>query len=318
MHALPTPSTIALIGNPNAGKTTLFNALTGANQKVGNYSGVTVELKSGEIFTPHGKKLRVLDLPGCYSLRAPSPDEKVAVDALKGELARLRQTGSRRLRAGCLESRTPPATRAASHRIADPHHPRAQHGGHGGKIRPAARSGETLRRTRRARRADASQRGEGDHRVETSAAFSVSRRSRSEVGHRHGRCGKRPPRFIRNLCELAARRPDAHQLTLSDQLDAWLLHPVLGLGGVSRHHVRGVLGDFLLRANPDGLDRDRPGCGGRLGGIPDARRAICARCWWMACSAESAAWWCSCHRSCCCFFSSACWKAPVTWRAPHF
>ena len=80
------PSTIALIGNPNAGKTTLFNALTGANQKVGNYSGVTVALKSGETFTPHGKKLRVLDLPGCYSLRAPSPDEKVAVDALKGEL----------------------------------------------------------------------------------------------------------------------------------------------------------------------------------------------------------------------------------------
>ena len=87
MHATPdAPSTIALIGNPNAGKTTLFNALTGANQKVGNYSGVTVEFKSGETFTPHGKKLRVLDLPGCYSLRAPSPDEKVAVDALQGEL----------------------------------------------------------------------------------------------------------------------------------------------------------------------------------------------------------------------------------------
>ena len=81
-----TTATIALIGNPNAGKTTLFNALTGANQRVGNYSGVTVEFKSGEAFTPHGRKLRVLDLPGCYSLRAPSPDEKIAVDALKGEL----------------------------------------------------------------------------------------------------------------------------------------------------------------------------------------------------------------------------------------
>ena len=81
-----TPATIALIGNPNAGKTTLFNALTGSNQKVGNYSGVTVELKSGETFTPHGKKLRVLDLPGCYSLRAPSPDQQVAVDALHGDL----------------------------------------------------------------------------------------------------------------------------------------------------------------------------------------------------------------------------------------
>ncbi|MGL5018855.1 MAG: FeoB small GTPase domain-containing protein, partial [Luteolibacter sp.] len=80
------PSTIALIGNPNAGKTTLFNALTGANQRVGNYAGVTVEVKSGETFTPHGRKLRVLDLPGCYSLRANSPDEKVALDALNGLL----------------------------------------------------------------------------------------------------------------------------------------------------------------------------------------------------------------------------------------
>ena len=80
-------STIALIGNPNSGKTTLFNALTGENQKVGNYAGVTVSLRTGECFTPHGKKLRVLDLPGCYSLRADaSEDEKVAVRALKGEL----------------------------------------------------------------------------------------------------------------------------------------------------------------------------------------------------------------------------------------
>jgi ferrous iron transport protein B len=79
-------STIALIGNPNAGKTTLFNALTGLNQHVGNYSGVTVAVKSGQTFTPHGRKLRVLDLPGCYSLRANSPDEKVAVDALSGSL----------------------------------------------------------------------------------------------------------------------------------------------------------------------------------------------------------------------------------------
>ncbi|MEI6655159.1 MAG: ferrous iron transporter B [Verrucomicrobiota bacterium] len=78
---------IALIGNPNAGKTTLFNALTGENQRVGNYSGITVEVRSGTFFTPHGRKLRVLDLPGCYSLRAASPDEKVAVDALTGNLS---------------------------------------------------------------------------------------------------------------------------------------------------------------------------------------------------------------------------------------
>ena len=87
MSAAESLSTIALIGNPNAGKTTLFNALTGANQQVGNYSGVTVAVKTGHTFTPHGRKLRVLDLPGCYSLKANSPDEKVALDALHGLLS---------------------------------------------------------------------------------------------------------------------------------------------------------------------------------------------------------------------------------------
>ncbi|MGK0189869.1 MAG: ferrous iron transport protein B [Verrucomicrobiales bacterium] len=76
--------TVALAGNPNSGKTTLFNALTGAAAKVGNYAGVTVALKTGEMFTPHGKKLRIVDLPGCYSLRANSPDEKIAFDFLTG------------------------------------------------------------------------------------------------------------------------------------------------------------------------------------------------------------------------------------------
>ena len=76
---------VALVGNPNAGKTTLFNALTGENQKVGNYSGVTVSRKSGSFRTPHGRKIELVDLPGCYSLNAQSPDEKVTRDFLLGE-----------------------------------------------------------------------------------------------------------------------------------------------------------------------------------------------------------------------------------------
>lgn len=79
------PLTIALVGNPNSGKTTLFNALTGANEKVGNYAGVTVGVRRGKMRTPHGQKLEVLDLPGCYSLRASSPDEQQAVDCLQGK-----------------------------------------------------------------------------------------------------------------------------------------------------------------------------------------------------------------------------------------
>ena len=70
---------IALSGNPNAGKTTLFNALTGARQHVGNYPGVTVELKEGA-FTHRGHRVVVVDLPGTYSLTAHSTDELVARD----------------------------------------------------------------------------------------------------------------------------------------------------------------------------------------------------------------------------------------------
>lgn len=72
---------VALAGNPNCGKTTIFNALTGANQHVGNYPGVTVECKSGE-FTLGGKPIELLDIPGIYSLSSSSPEEEVSFDAL--------------------------------------------------------------------------------------------------------------------------------------------------------------------------------------------------------------------------------------------
>ncbi|MBI1217173.1 MAG: ferrous iron transporter B [Rhodobacteraceae bacterium] len=74
----------ALVGVPNCGKTALFNALTGSRQKVGNYSGVTVERKIGIARTPGGRKVDVVDLPGTYSLRARSPDEEVTRDVVMG------------------------------------------------------------------------------------------------------------------------------------------------------------------------------------------------------------------------------------------
>ncbi|BDS06225.1 ferrous iron transport protein B [Oceaniferula spumae] len=77
--------TIALVGNPNSGKTTLFNALTGSNQKVGNYAGATVSRVSGILRTPHGNKFELLDLPGCYSLSPNSPDERITRDVLLGD-----------------------------------------------------------------------------------------------------------------------------------------------------------------------------------------------------------------------------------------
>lgn len=78
---------IALVGNPNCGKTSLFNHLTGSRQKVANYAGVTVERKEGFIKLPSGRSLRVLDLPGAYSLDATSPDEAITRAVCLGELA---------------------------------------------------------------------------------------------------------------------------------------------------------------------------------------------------------------------------------------
>ena len=87
MNQTLSPARVALVGNPNSGKTALFNALTGAHQKVANYAGVTVERKEGVVTSPAGRQLMVLDLPGTYSLRARSPDEAVTRDAVLGRLA---------------------------------------------------------------------------------------------------------------------------------------------------------------------------------------------------------------------------------------
>lgn len=86
---IPAPL-VAVVGNPNAGKSALFNALTGARQKVGNYPGVTVERHVGKLTLPDGRPIELVDLPGSYSLEATSPDEEVTRDVLLG-----RQQGER-------------------------------------------------------------------------------------------------------------------------------------------------------------------------------------------------------------------------------
>ncbi|PZQ23405.1 MAG: ferrous iron transporter B [Sphingopyxis macrogoltabida] len=86
----PVP-TIALVGNPNAGKSSLFNALTGARQKIANYPGVTVERKAGHASFADGRPMALIDLPGSYSLTPASPDEAVTRDVILG-----RQAGEKR------------------------------------------------------------------------------------------------------------------------------------------------------------------------------------------------------------------------------
>lgn len=81
------PTVAALVGNPNAGKSALFNALTGARQKIANYPGVTVERKAGRLILPSGEPVELVDLPGSYGLEATSPDEEVTRKVIMGEQA---------------------------------------------------------------------------------------------------------------------------------------------------------------------------------------------------------------------------------------
>ena len=88
-HALNAPNqaplwSVALVGNPNCGKTALFNLLTGARQKVANYAGVTVERKVGTTRLADGQSLSVIDLPGAYSLAPATPDEQVTLEVIEG------------------------------------------------------------------------------------------------------------------------------------------------------------------------------------------------------------------------------------------
>jgi ferrous iron transport protein B len=78
------PWSVALVGNPNCGKTALFNLLTGARQKVANYAGVTVERKVGSLRLPNGQTVSVVDLPGAYSLTPATPDEQITLEVIEG------------------------------------------------------------------------------------------------------------------------------------------------------------------------------------------------------------------------------------------
>src|ERR1700743_3126855 len=99
---------LALVGTPNSGKTSLFNALTGSRQKVANYPGVTVERKEGAFVTPTGRQVSLIDLPGTYSLRGRSPDEEITRDVVLRATACSRAHRARPCPIACCASPPPP------------------------------------------------------------------------------------------------------------------------------------------------------------------------------------------------------------------
>jgi len=226
-----TMDTVALAGNPNAGKTTIFNALTGSNQKVGNYAGVTIEKKSGEFITPHGRKVRVIDLPGSYALDAESPDQQIAARVLRGQDAdeSVPQMIVNVVDASALERHLmltlelielgrPMVLALNMIDVAE---------SQGIRLDPAllseqlgiavvplqASHGKGLVELKQSVR----------HPLPQPAAATWLHEGMSDDEKREARL-----RHIHETCAIAARRPDAAQVAFSDQLDRFLLHPIGG------------------------------------------------------------------------------------------
>lgn len=223
--------TVALAGHPNAGKTTIFNALTGDNQRVGNYAGVTVAKKSGEFFTPHGRKVRVIDLPGCYGLGGESPDQQIAARVLRGadEEEAVPQMIVNVVDASALERHL-----MLTLELIELGHPLVLAlnmidvaEGHGIRLDPALLS-EQLGVAVVPMQAS---RGKGVVELKQSVRHPLPRpATASWLSEGMDEQAKQAARLrhIQETCAIAARRPDAAQVAFSDRLDEFLLHPWFG------------------------------------------------------------------------------------------
>lgn len=219
--------TVALAGNPNAGKTTLFNELTGSSAKVGNYAGATVELKTGFTRTPHGRKVQVVDLPGCLSLDGAAPDQQLAKQALLGEVAELDKpdvvlcvldaSNLERhliLALEIIETGIPVILVLNMIDVAE---------SSGLRLDPQALS-EELKVPVVPIQAN---KAKGIVELKQAIRHPLPPAAEATWADEQKPTEARQTKAL-ELCALAARRPDAHQSTRSDKLDAVLLHPFFG------------------------------------------------------------------------------------------
>lgn len=219
--------TVVLVGNPNVGKSTLFNALTGATAKIGNFPGITVDVKEGFTRTPHGRKIRVVDVPGCFSLDGGSPDQQIARRALDGGIPAIGKPDLVLcvVDASSLERHLPLAMEVLERgvpgivvlNLVD----RAQKTGV--RLDPAKLS-EELGVPVVPTRAD---KGLGILELRQSIRHPLPPPSECPWTSHGKSVGERQKSAI-EICRTTARRPEAHTLTLSDRIDSVLLHPVFG------------------------------------------------------------------------------------------
>ena len=219
--------TVVLVGNPNVGKSTLFNALTGESARVGNFPGITIDVKEGYTRTPHGRKIRLVDLPGCFSLDGGSPDQQIAQRVLDGQLPAIGTPDLVLcvLDSSSLERHLPLAMEVLERgvpgivvlNLVD----RAQKGGI--RLDPAKLS-EELGVPVVATRAD---KGQGILELRQAIRHPLPPASECPWAARGASAVTRQSTAM-EVCRTAARRPEAHTLTMSDRIDSVLLHPVLG------------------------------------------------------------------------------------------
>ena len=289
---------VALVGNPNCGKTALFNLLTGARQKVANYAGVTVERKAGTARLHDGRTVTVIDLPGAYSLDAGHARRAGDAGGDRGPARGRKRARPDRRRGRCHQPAHEPApgAGAAAPRPAD-----AGGAEHGRRGAPRRAWPSTCRGWRSELGcAGGRDRGGAPQRPCATAAAdpgcgSAAPRDRQRRRRRAARPGATAARGAAHPGRRGARRaavatlPHAHRRAG----DA----PGVGPAAAGGAAVPDVPGGVLLGRRADGRDQGRRWRAWATGRWRTWPTAHCAACWSTASSPASAACWCSCRRS---------------------